>query len=119
MIQTDKLTTRVRMRESSFVNVGSYTSHLYVLIAVDNHDCSLFFLFSHIYMCFLTYININIYIYSYICMRVFFPFYSSLSLSRFLWTESFIGKQDSPVNGRLIKQNFIILVTVIEKEPYI
>jgi len=74
MIQRDKLTDKVRVKGSSFVNVGCYTSHLYVPIVVDN-DKNGFSFFFFIYIC------APLRIYKYIYARVLSLLLVSLSLS--------------------------------------
>jgi hypothetical protein len=64
----------------------------FISVVVDNNDSSFFFLL--LYMCAPVH---SIYV-------------------RVLFFESCVGKRDSPANGRLIKQDFIALVTVIENE---
>jgi hypothetical protein len=66
----------------------------------------LFFFF----LCTYIYIYVRLYVYIYTCVL------SVILFSFSCYSESFIGKKDSPTNGRLIKQNFIVLVTVIEKK---
>ena len=100
-----------RERESSFVDATRYTSHLYLLIIVvsgnSGFTLSLSLLsvasFSPFFkqMCALAYETVRV---------------SVLSDSSFLrWFESFLRKRDSPINGRLIKWDFIVLLTVIEE----
>ncbi len=67
----------------------------------------LFYIFIYIYIyMLLAYIYVHSFRFTRLCASLFLSYYS----------ESFIGKRDSPANGRLIKQNSIILVTVIEKK---
>jgi len=65
----------------------------FISVVVDNNGSSFFFLFLCVHLCIL-----------YICACALF--------------ESCAGKRDSPANGRLIKQDFITLVTVIGNEIY-
>jgi hypothetical protein len=91
------LTLNVTLHTFTSLTLSTMTTRLLFFL--------LFYIFIYIYL-YATCVYVHSFRFTRLCASLFLSYYS----------ESFIGKRDSPANGRLIKQNSIILVTAIEKK---